>query len=315
MNRRAPAELPVRAAVRPEGLFLDLRDIGPGQLQDPFLQQTVQRVRSRSTVVVVGREDVGKAPPGTAPAGIVFHVGRCGSTLVSQLLKQLDGVAVYSEPLAVNDILVPPHGWSRAAIVGALRTLGACFARHAAGPWVLKLSSWNTLYGDLVLEAFPTTPWVFCVRDPVEVCVSLLERRPGWLRDAGEPSHRFGPVVDPDRASRSAEEYLVRLIAAYFRAVGALDPGRGMLVEYETLPDAAWSVVGPWFGLTIDASARERMTVAARINAKSPVGGDGAVFSADSARKQSAAALSLRRAVDGLCRPELERLIGRLRRP
>jgi hypothetical protein len=314
MYHSAAAELPARAALRPDGLYLDLRDIAAGQLQDPFLQQTVERVPSRSTVARVSRDDLGKGITGTTPAGVVFHVGRCGSTLVSQLLKQHDGVVVYSEPLAINDVLVPPHAWPRTELVGALRTLGACFARHAGKPWVLKLSSWNTLYCDIVAEAFPATPWVLCVRDPVEVCVSLLERRPGWLKDAGQASHRFAAVVDPGLSSGSVEEYLARLNAAYYRAVGVLDPGRGGLVAYETLPDAVWNVVGLRFGLVIDAQVRERMSLAARASAKAPVGRE-AAFAPDGARKQAAAAASLRRAVDTLARPELERLVSRFRAP
>ena len=309
MQRSAAVELPARAALRPEGLYLDLRDVGLEQLRDPFLQQTVQRVPSRSTVVQVRRQDLGLVPPGSAPAGIVYHVGRCGSTLVSQLLRQHEKLVVYSEPLAVNDVLVPPQQWSRAELVGALRTLGACFAGHAGKPWVVKLSSWNTLYCDLVAEAFPASPWVLCVRDPLEVCVSLLERRPGWLRDAGEPSHRFAPVVDPGRSARTAEEYLPRLIAAYCRAVGRLDPLRGALVDYETLPEAVWSRVAPAFGLAIDDAARERMSIASRADAKAPVGSP-KVFEPDRARKQSAASLALREAVDAIARPELARLVA-----
>jgi len=314
MQRGAAAQLPARAALRPEGLYLDLRDIGPGQLRDAFLQQTVQRVPSPSTVVQVSRGDVGRVVPATAPAGIVFHVGRCGSTLVSQLLKQCDGVVVYSEPLAVNDVLVPPHEWSRAELVGALRAVGDAFARHASRPWVLKLSSWNTLYCDLIAEAFPTTPWVFCVRDPVEVCVSLVERRPGWLKDAGEPTHRFARVVDPEGRSRSVEQYLAQLNGAYYRAIRALGTGRGALVPYEALPGAVWETVGPWFGLGIDAVTRERMALAARVDAKAPPGGE-AAFTPDAALKQAAATPSLRAAVDALARPELERLVARLRHP
>lgn len=314
MYQGAAAEFPARAALRPDGLYLDLRDIAAGQLQDPFLQQTVERVPSRSAVVRVSRDDLGKEITGTAPAGIVFHVGRCGSTLLSQLLKQHDGVVVYSEPLAINDVLVPPHEWPRTELVGALRTLGASFARHAGKPWVLKLSSWNTLYCDLVVQAFPSTPWVLCTRDPLEVCVSLLERRPGWLKDAGQPSHRFAAVVDPGHSSGSVEEYLARLSAAYCRAVGRLDSARGGLIAYETLPEAVWTRVAARFGLAIDECTRERMSLAARTSAKAPLGSE-AAFAPDGARKQAAAAPSLRRAVDTLARPELERLVSRFRTP
>ena len=309
MQRSAAVELPARAALRPEGLYLDLRDIGPEQLQDPFLQHTVQRVPSRSTVVQVRRQELGLVPPGSAPAGIVYHVGRCGSTLVSQLLRQHERLVVYSEPLAVNDVLVPPQEWSRAELVGALRTLGACFAGHAGKPWVVKLSSWNTLYCDMVAEAFPATPWVLCVRDPLEVCVSLLERRPGWLRDAGEPSHRFAPLVDPGRSSRTAEDYLARLNAAYYGAIGRLDPARGGLVEYETRPDAVWSRVAPGFGLTIDERTKERMSRASRADAKAPVGSPKA-FEPDRERKRTVASPALREAVDSIARPARARLVA-----
>ena len=75
-----------------------------------------------------------RAASDTAPAGIIFHVARCGSTLISQSLKQLGTLAVYAEPQPVNEILVPPHQWPRADMVAAIRALGSAFARHAGGP-------------------------------------------------------------------------------------------------------------------------------------------------------------------------------------
>jgi hypothetical protein len=174
---------------------------------------------------------------------------------------------------------------------------------------VVKLSSWNTLYCDLVAEAFPATPWVLCVRDPLEVCVSLLERRPGWLRDAGEPSHRFAPVVDPGQLARTGEEYLARLVAAYCQAIGRLDPALGGLVDYEALPEVVWQQVAPAFGLSIDDAVRERMLQASRADAKAPLGRQQA-FEPDRARKQSAASPALREAVDSIARPELARLVA-----
>ncbi len=117
--------LPARAALHPTGLYFALRDIRTAELQDPFMQETIARVAARESVVQIAREDVGKGAAGTSPAGIVFHVSRCGSTLVSQLLKQHVGLVVYAEPLPVNEILLPPHKWPR---VGA--GCGAAFARR-----------------------------------------------------------------------------------------------------------------------------------------------------------------------------------------
>ena len=300
--------LPARAALHPTGLYLSLREIGPAELLDPFMQETIVRLAARESVVQVARDDLGKGARGTGPAGIVFHVARCGSTLVSQLLKQHGGLVVYAEPLPVNEILLPPHRWPRAELVAALRSLGIAFARHAGKPYVLKLTSWNTLFCDLVAEAFPATRWVLCLRDPAEVTVSLLRQPAGWIWDErGVPAAPFAKHVDPDGSSRTREEYLARIYGAFCEAASRLDPARGRLVNYATLPAATWEQVAPHFGLAVDDAARQRMAAAARVDAKAPVARP-AAFVEDSAAKQAAATAPLRRAIDALASPGLENL-------
>lgn len=299
--------LPARAALHPTGLYFALREIRPAELQDPFMQETIARVPARESVVQIARGDVGRGSAGTGPAGIVFHVARCGSTLVSQLLKQHVGIVVYAEPLPVNEILLPPHKWPRAELVAALRSLGAAFAGHARKPWVLKLSSWNTLFCELVAEAFPATPWALCLRDPLEVAVSLLREPAGWVFEGEAPAQPFAKLVDPEGASRTREEYLARLHGAFCEAAAALDPARGLLVDYAALPGAAWETVAPHFGLAVDAPARARMREAAAMNSKAPVNRP-AKFTGDAEAKRSAASEALRAAVDAFSRPALERL-------
>ncbi|MGH8196785.1 MAG: hypothetical protein ACRETI_01300 [Steroidobacteraceae bacterium] len=304
--------LPARAALHPAGLYFSLREIEPAELQDAFMQETIARLPARETIVQIDREDVGKDVAGSAPAGLIFHVARCGSTLISQLLKQHDGLVVYAEPLPVNEILLPPHKWLRGELVAALRSLGAAFARHARRPYVLKFTSWNTLFCDIVAEAFPESPWILNFRDPVEVGVSLLRLPAGWIWDSGKPAAHFSPFVDPQDAANSREEYVARLYGAFCRAAARLDPRRGRLVPYESLPAAAWDVVAPHFSLSIDSRQRDRMAHAAARNAKAPFGKD-STFVSDVAEKQAAASGALRGAIDEFARPrlkELERLHG-----
>jgi hypothetical protein len=299
--------LPARAALHPSGLYFSLREIRPAELQDPFMQETVTRVPARESVVQIARADVGRGTAGTGPAGIVFHVARCGSTLVSQLLKQHVGVVVYAEPLPVNEILLPPQKWPRTELAAALRSLGAAFAGHARKPWVLKLSSWNTLFCDVVAEAFPATPWALCLRDPLEVAVSLLREPAAWMFQDGSPAAPFAKVVDPEAAARTREEYVARLYGAFCEAALRLDPARGRLVDYAALPKAAWESVAPHFGLAVDAPARARMREAAGMNSKAPVSRP-ARFTGDAEAKRSAASEALRGAVDAFARPALGRL-------
>jgi hypothetical protein len=307
MQQDEEAGLPVRAGLARTGLYLALRQIGRDELQDAFMQQTIARIPAPERIVHVAWDGVGQAARNTAPVGIIFHVARCGSTLISQSLKRLDDLVVYAEPQPVNEILAPPHKWPRADLVAALRTLGAALARHARRPYVLKLSSWNTLYCEIVAEAFPDTPWVLSLRDPVEVGVSLLASPPGWFQDTTEAARGLVARVDSGRASGSREEFVARAYGAFCAAAAGLDVARGRLVPYESLPAAVWSIVAPHFSLSIDPSQRDRIAEAARRHAKAPIG-TVAEFASDVAAKQDAASPELRLAIDALARPQLERL-------
>ncbi len=307
MQQDEEVGLPVRAGLAATGLYLALRQIGRDQLQDAFMQETVTRVPAQERIVHVARDAAGWAPRDRAPVGIIFHVARCGSTLLSQSLKRLDHLTVYAEPQPVNEILAPPQKWPRADLVAAMRTLGGAFARHARGPYVLKLSSWNTLYCDLVAEAFPQTPWVLSLRDPVEVGVSLLASPPGWFQATTEAARALVAQVDPGHAAKSREEFVARAYGAFCTAAAQLDAGRGRLVPYKSLPAAVWEIVAPHFALTIDPAQRDRIAESARRHAKAPIG-TVAEFASDVAAKQDAASTDLRRAIDSLALPQLERL-------
>ncbi len=299
-------QLPTRAALSDDALHVMLRTIGPAELREPFMQQTVDRILAPEAVVSFPFAQLDLLPAFPPPAGVIFHVARCGSTLVSQLLKQHPGVAVYAEPLPINEILVPPHRAPRAQLVSALRCVGALLARHANGPYVVKCSSWNSLYCDLVTEAFPDTPWILCVRDPLEVAVSLLRDRPGWLRGPAA-SDPFAGRVDPRRAAGSQEEYVARLLAAYFDSAARLEPARGRIVDYEKLPEAVWSGIASHFGLTLPPEVGQRMAALSRMQAKAPAG-TAVPFVQDSEAKRAAASPTLAAAIDDVARPALQRL-------
>ncbi len=307
MQQDEEVGLPVRAGLAPTGLYLALRRIRSDELQDAFMQETIVRVPAQERVVHIARDSVGWAPRDAAPVGIVFHVARCGSTLISQSLKRLDGLVVYAEPQPINELLAPPHKWPRADLVAALRTLGGVFARHARRPYVLKLSSWNTLYCDIVAEAFPDTPWVLSLRDPVEVGVSMLASPPGWFQGTTEAARGVMAQVDSGHASKSREELVARAYGAFCAAAVRLDARRGQLVRYESLPAAVWEIVAPHFSLAVDTAQRERIAESARRHAKAPVG-TATEFKSDVAAKQDAASVELRQAIDALASPQLERL-------
>ncbi len=85
-------------------------DLSAERFVEPFFDQTVTRWASGPTarpLVRTGLEALVAldGEPSLEPAGIIFHLSRCGSTLVSRLLGTLPGVVVLAEPGPLNSIL------------------------------------------------------------------------------------------------------------------------------------------------------------------------------------------------------------------
>ncbi|MGA9574228.1 MAG: hypothetical protein WBS20_09810, partial [Lysobacterales bacterium] len=70
-----------------------------------FLDQRILKKTSRATWVPWQSvaEIISRAPP-AAPAGFIFHVGHCGSTLLSRLLEFTDGTRCLREPLPLRTL-------------------------------------------------------------------------------------------------------------------------------------------------------------------------------------------------------------------
>lgn len=143
----------------------------------------------------VRAEDLLDVGPGRCPSpdGLVFHVGRAGSTLVCNLIAGLCGWVAVKEPEVVNALLLRLMATSdpaaRAALgqlVGlVLRSFAHGARRDADGRdrrCVVKLTSWNLLLAhEVVSQLDDCVPLVVVVRDPCATVASFLDHPPHWL--------------------------------------------------------------------------------------------------------------------------------------
>ena len=72
MPTGSPPGLPARAKLDAAGLHVALADIAPGELRDPFLQETVQRLQPTLALAQVPKAELGRAPALT-PASTVRY--------------------------------------------------------------------------------------------------------------------------------------------------------------------------------------------------------------------------------------------------
>ncbi|MDH6129996.1 hypothetical protein [Kitasatospora sp. GP82] len=276
------ADLPpdcLPSKVASEGV--ELTDIGRDELPEPFYGQALARLNERGRPVRVrvpldtlARLSDFEGLPG--PRGLVFHVGRCGSTLLANMLGANPAVRSVKEPEALNQALLEGSSGS----VEPARTVLRAFGRGlpAESGLVVKCTSWNTRRMRQLLAAFPDAPAVFLWRPAVEVVASCLATEPAWAgwRDdpaLGETWFPQDPSAAGDRISFYAHAW--RSVAgAALEAAEAFGP-RVRFVSYAELRQAPGEVAtatARYFGLPVSPESSALMAQQATRYSKDPSG-------------------------------------------
>lgn len=199
---------------------------------------------------------------GIDPSAFIFHVSRCGSTLLTQLLSTLPQCIVMSEPPIIDAILRAGAQPDRLLLRQMVLALGQ--RRFGESHYVIKLDSWHLPHLPLLRSIFPDTPCWFLYRDPLAVLASHQRQR--------GPQMVPGLILPPqlDESSRSAGDldgYCVQVLAWLFRH--ALEQHRHLhLLNYSQLPDATWQDLLPQLGLQPSASEIAAMQTRAGFHAK-----------------------------------------------
>lgn len=274
-----PGWLPVRVHDDPEGPIVDWACFGDRPLAESFYHDSVAaavaRPFNRLFRHATRLDDlIADARPDEAPplAGLVFHMSRCGSTLVSQMLGAVPGTLSLSEPGPLDSVvrLAVAGRLPRGQAVAALRATASALARRRRGEAaaVIKLDSWHVLALPLLREAFPGVPWVYLFREPVEVLVSHMRMR-GYQT---VPSLMPEGLYRLDGLSAAEPERLCAAILAQFHATAlpAIEAGAGLAIDYAALPDAA-DRIASHFGLSPGEAAYAGMMQVASRDAKAQV--------------------------------------------
>jgi hypothetical protein len=231
-------------------------NLGDALYDEPFFDQTIERVIGNNpgpsglTTGLDALTSFSKTRSSIRPTGFIFHMSRCGSTLVSNAFKRIGGSVVVSEASPMNVLLSPysPDYWPctseqyRALQHKLLRGLINALGARRGGReryYFIKFTSWNLLSLAAVRRAFPAVPSVFIYRDPVDVMVSNLERNSGWMqvRSSPEAAQRLFGWKSEEIGRMSAEEYCARALGK-FCDVASEAADRGMLLlNYEEITE------------------------------------------------------------------------------
>lgn len=296
--------IPARIHWLQQGPAVEWRYLGRDRLTDPFFESSMRLLFDRPFRAVFGRTtplevlEERAALGGIPPTGFIFHLSRCGSTLIHRMLAASPANIALSEPGCIEDM-----AWAGAwlnirgdVLARLLRALITVLGQPRSGEtrYFIKFDSMQTVALPLIRMAFPTTPWIFVYRDPVEILVSIQRSCPVFATPGAAVGGYF-PIPPREAALLDPDEYAARvlnLIAS--AAAGRIEQGDGMPVNYTELPAALFGRIPAHFGCTWEPAEIAAMEQAAQFQAKSP----SRKFVPDAADKQREASPDLRRWAD-----------------
>ena len=307
---------PFRVYPHERQLFVDWCYMGAERFTEPFFDSTIgQRLKQPFNLLFRHQtplEFLGEfyeQSPGLAPDGFIFHMSRCGSTLVSQMLAALARNLVISEPPPLDSILrstTKNPSITDEQRIKWLKWMVSAFGQRRNGEknYFIKFDAWNTLDLDLITRAFPEVPWVFLYRNPVEVIVSQMRQRgaymvPGAIEQILPGLHLTEVLQMPP------EEYCARVLAKICEsAINHAENRRALFVNYNQLPEAVTSVMLKHVRVEYAPEDIENIKSAAHFNAKMPR----VPFTPDSSAKRNEASEAARQAAEFWVNPLYEKL-------
>lgn len=276
------------------------RYVGSTSFDDPFFEDTIGRCLELGpnssgprTSSLDEMAEVATGLDALDPSAFVFHVSRCGSTLVSQLLGLGDGVVALSEVRFFDQLLRARHRPALADVVDVGVHLPAAIRIHGARRTgaerhvVVKLDSWHLAFHAELRRLYPTTPFVLLYRDPAAV-VRSHHRRPGM--------HAVPGVIEPEvfgwttesATPESRAEHLPRVLDFYYSSMleaVRTDPG-SLAVAYQPDMMSVVEAIADATGVELTAAHRQQMRARMAFHSKRPdeaFGGDGASTPGDDA--------------------------------
>ena len=246
-------------------------EFGSTPLAEPFFSQTAANLRKLPQPAREIETDIetmlriSARLPAVRPAGFIFHVSHCGSTVLSNALKLAPHAVVASEPTALARLARryadPPSAYLKARWNDTRRTLldSVCrlLAHYRTGetqPLVIKFASLNLMGMKTVRSCWPDTPCVVLVRNPAEVMVTAL-REQGWMAwkaDANLASEIFGWTDLPRPLTEmSGEEYCARALGRLLGSALDTVDENCKVIDYEDLNRKRIGDIASFFGLEL----------------------------------------------------------------
>ncbi|MDE1156501.1 MAG: sulfotransferase [Acidobacteriaceae bacterium] len=289
--------------------------LGTTRLLEPFFEETLQKQLNQPFHQLFARQtsmdvllELAETRSSLPLRGIVLHMSRCGSTLLSQMLAASPRNVVASEPSPLDAILRAQSTYPQldhATHIRWIRAMAHALAQPRTGQedaFYLKLDCWHLNQLALLREAFPEAPLLFLYREPLEVMVSHARMPAAWSIP-GILHPLALSLKHEDWEPQHLERYAAKALANFCRnGLLAAEACNALLVNFTQLPVAVFGSIAQHFSLRLEDYPA--MLAQSQRDAKRPY----QPFTPDSEQKRAEASPQVQEATELLLRELYQQL-------
>ena len=221
--------LPYRLIEERDGAYCRWLYIGNNTFDEPFFDETISKCRGvlENSQGKRSISQIDVLPPWSqgfdsiAPTAIIFHVSRCGSTVISQLLGLNPANVILSEVPFIDELLrLGVRNKSVEAVtpfVGSAMKLYGAKRNSSQQNLFIKTDSWHAHFYKHYRQLYPNTPFIFLYRRPDEVIRSQQLKR-GMQAVPGVLEAEIFGFDKQAITSMPLDEYMAMVLETYFEA-------------------------------------------------------------------------------------------------
>ncbi|WP_394776252.1 sulfotransferase family protein [Flavobacterium sp.] len=197
---------------------------------EPFFDETISKCKSHAynsqsfkiVSTVENLIDWSQELISTELKSLVFHVSRCGSTMLSQSLATSSENIMISEAPIIDEILRSDkfNSEKKAELLKAVIALMGQKRFPEQKNLIIKLDAWHIFKADYLRSIFPEIPFALLYRNPIEVLKSHQKMAGMHMVPNVLPSDIFG-ISAQEIDEISFQQYRALVLEKYFQ--GFLD--------------------------------------------------------------------------------------------
>ncbi|TDW48565.1 hypothetical protein EV144_10374 [Flavobacterium sp. 270] len=213
-------------------LYFEWIYLGEQRYLDPFFEDSIVKCKShpynskmlKVVSTVENLIDWSAQLASTNLKAFVFHISRCGSTMLAQSLAVSPQNVVVAEAPIIDEILRSQAFdlEKKRILIKAIIALLGQKRFPEEKEMIIKLDSWHIFEAAELRILFPNLPFVLLYRNPVEVLKSHSKLKGMHMVSGILPASIFG-IKEEENQNSNVHQYGVLVLEKYFEAYLKLD--------------------------------------------------------------------------------------------